>query len=74
MLFRPRDIATRGQSTEDAADIGVIAIPQPSHSWLSGQLVRAWGNDRFARPTPYEEDSTACEVNEQRQQLRHQPK
>ena len=30
----------------------VIAIPQPSHSWLSGQLARAWGNDRFAPPSP----------------------
>jgi hypothetical protein len=38
------------------ADSGdVIAIPQPSHSWLSGQLVRAWGNEAFARPSPYEE-------------------
>ncbi|KAA0684890.1 DUF3891 family protein [Azospirillum brasilense] len=27
-------------------DVGkdVIAIPQPSHAWLSGQLLRAWGN------------------------------
>ena len=33
----------------------VIAIPQPSHSWLSGQLVRAWGNEAFARPAPFEE-------------------
>lgn len=55
MLFRPKDIATRDRSTEDAGGIDVIAIPQPSHSWLSGQLVRAWGNDRFARPAPYEE-------------------
>ena len=37
----------------DNAD--VIAIPQPSHSWLSGQLVRAWGNEAFARPAPFEE-------------------
>jgi hypothetical protein len=37
----------------DGAD--VIAIPQPSHSWLSGQLARAWGNETFARPSPYEE-------------------
>jgi hypothetical protein len=37
----------------DNAD--VIAIPQPSHSWLSGQLVRAWGNETFARPAPFEE-------------------
>jgi hypothetical protein len=54
MLFRPRDIATRDRSIEEDAN-GVIAIPQPSHSWLSGQLVRAWGNERFARPAPFEE-------------------
>ena len=45
MLFRPQDLA----------DDAVICIPRPSHSWLSGQLVRAWGNDGFARPAPYEE-------------------
>src|SRR4051812_25909848 len=39
----------------DANSVDVIAIPQPSHSWLSGQLVRAWGNETFARPSPYEE-------------------
>lgn len=44
----------RNDSTH--ADSGdVIAIPQPSHSWLSGQLVRAWGNESFARPSPHEE-------------------
>jgi hypothetical protein len=34
---------------------GVIAIPQPCHAWLSGQLARAWGNERFAAPVPAEE-------------------
>lgn len=33
----------------------VIAIPQPSHCWLSGQLIRGWGNRRFAAPAPFEE-------------------
>jgi hypothetical protein len=33
----------------------VLAIGQASHAWLSGQLARAWGNDRFARPDPFEE-------------------
>lgn len=33
----------------------VLAIGQASHAWLSGQLARAWGNDRFARPEPFEE-------------------
>jgi hypothetical protein len=34
---------------------GVVAIGQASHAWLSGQLARAWGNDRFAPPRPREE-------------------
>lgn len=33
----------------------VIAIAQPSHSWLSGQLLRVWGNGAFATPSPHEE-------------------
>jgi len=32
-----------------------LAIGQLSHSWLSGQLARAWGNDRFIAPEPREE-------------------
>ena len=35
--------------------LDVIAIPQPSHAWLSGQMARAWGNRRFAAPMPYDE-------------------
>jgi hypothetical protein len=42
----------------------VIAIPQPSHSWLSGQLARAWGNDRFAQPSPFEEVCLAAEQHD----------
>jgi len=33
---------------------GVLAIGQLSHAWLSGQLARAWGNDRFPAPNPRE--------------------
>jgi hypothetical protein len=33
----------------------VIAIGQASHAWLAGQLARAWGNERFPAPQPYEE-------------------
>lgn len=33
----------------------VLAIGQTSHAWLSGQLARAWGNDRFPVPAPFEE-------------------
>ncbi len=42
----------------------VIAIPQPSHSWLSGQLARAWGNDRFAPPSPFEEVCLGAEQHD----------
>src|SRR5437868_6925434 len=34
---------------------GKIAITQPTHAWLSGQLARAWGNDRFGDVEPWEE-------------------
>jgi hypothetical protein len=33
----------------------VLAIGQASHAWLSGQLARAWGNDRFPVAEPFEE-------------------
>jgi hypothetical protein len=32
-----------------------LAIGQLSHAWLSGQLARAWGNERFEAPDPREE-------------------
>ena len=32
-----------------------LAIGQLSHAWLSGQLARAWGNERFGAPDPREE-------------------
>jgi Protein of unknown function (DUF3891) len=32
----------------------VLAIGQASHAWLAGQLARAWGNDRFPAPAPFE--------------------
>jgi hypothetical protein len=35
--------------------LDVIAIPQPSHAWLSSQMARVWGNRRFAAPAPYDE-------------------
>jgi len=34
---------------------GALAIGQLSHAWLSGQLARASGNDRFPAPQPHEE-------------------
>lgn len=42
----------------------VIAIPQPSHSWLSGQMARAWGNDRFERPEPHAEFCLGAEQHD----------
>jgi Protein of unknown function (DUF3891) len=43
---------------------GVVAIPQPSHAWLSGQLARAWGNSDFAAPAPNEEVCIAAEQHD----------
>ena len=36
-------------------DEGALAIGQLSHAWLSGQLARAWGNERFGPVEPREE-------------------
>jgi hypothetical protein len=44
--------------------LDVIAIPQPSHAWLSGQLARAWGNDQFAAPVPNEDVCLATELHD----------
>jgi hypothetical protein len=43
---------------------GVIAIGQPAHAWLSGQLARAWGNERFGAPEPWEELCLAAEQHD----------
>jgi hypothetical protein len=42
----------------------VVAIGQASHAWLSGQLARAWGNERFAPPDPWEELCLAAEQHD----------
>ncbi|QBD82042.1 DUF3891 family protein [Ktedonosporobacter rubrisoli] len=34
---------------------GLIAIGQPAHAWLAGQIARAWGNEQFGYFSPYEE-------------------
>jgi Protein of unknown function (DUF3891) len=36
-------------------DRGWLAIGQPSHAWVSGQLARTWGNERFGAVEPYDE-------------------
>jgi Protein of unknown function (DUF3891) len=42
----------------------VLAIGQPSHAWVSGQLARAWGNERFGGLDPYEEVCLAAEQHD----------
>jgi hypothetical protein len=43
---------------------GQLAIGQPSHAWISGQLARAWGNERFGRVEPDEEVCLAAEQHD----------
>jgi hypothetical protein len=45
-------------------DDAVIAIGQPAHAWLSGQLARAWGNERFGAVEPWEEVCLAAEQHD----------
>ena len=47
-----------------AQDGSWLAIGQASHAWLSGQLARAWGNDRFPAPEPWEEVCLAAEQHD----------
>ena len=35
-----------------------------SHAWLSGQMARAWGNEHFAAPMPYDEVCLAAEQHD----------
>ncbi len=42
----------------------VIAIGQPAHAWLSGQLARAWGNARFGAVEPWEEVCLGAEQHD----------
>jgi hypothetical protein len=43
---------------------GVVAIGQPAHAWVSGQLARAWGNARFGAVEPYDEVCLAAEQHD----------
>src|SRR5947209_3043150 len=43
---------------------GRIAITQPAHAWLSGQLVRAWGNEHFGEVVPWEEVCLGAEQHD----------
>src|ERR671916_24884 len=43
---------------------GLLAIGQPSHAWISGQLARAWGNERFGTVWPREEVCLGAEQHD----------
>ncbi len=42
----------------------LIAVGQPAHAWVSGQLARAWGNARFGTLAPREEVCLAAEQHD----------
>jgi hypothetical protein len=44
----------------DLSDGSFLAVSQPMHALVSGQMARAWGAPAFARPEPFEEIATAC--------------
>jgi Protein of unknown function (DUF3891) len=48
----------------EPGDEAVIAIGQASHAWLSGQLARAWGNERFGTFEPHEEVCLGAEQHD----------
>ena len=43
---------------------GVVTIGQPAHAWVSGQLARAWGNERFGEVAPWEEVCLGAEQHD----------
>jgi hypothetical protein len=45
-------------------DDELIAVGQPAHAWVSGQLARAWGNERFGEVSPREEVCLAAEQHD----------
>ena len=45
-------------------DDAVLAIGQPAHAWISGQLARAWGNERFGEVQPREEVCLSAEQHD----------
>ena len=42
----------------------VLAIGQPAHAWLSGQLARAWGNAAFGAVAPRDEVCLAADQHD----------
>jgi hypothetical protein len=43
---------------------GKIAITQPMHAWVAGQLARVWGNERFGDVVPLEEVCLGAEQHD----------
>ncbi len=43
---------------------GHVAVAQPAHGWMCGQLARAWGNGRFGSVDPFEEVCLAAEQHD----------
>ena len=43
---------------------GLLCVGQASHAWVSGQLAAHWGNERFARPEPFEEVCLGAEQHD----------
>jgi hypothetical protein len=43
---------------------GKVAVAQPAHAWISGQLARAWGNERFGSVEPLAEVCLAAEQHD----------
>jgi hypothetical protein len=44
----------------DLPDGSWLAVSQPMHALVSGQMLRAWGGQGFLAPDPFEEVATAC--------------
>jgi hypothetical protein len=44
----------------DLPDGSWLAVSQPMHALVSGQMLRAWGAEGFARPDPFEDVATAA--------------
>ncbi len=42
----------------------LIAISQPAHAWVSGQLARYWGNEMFGSIEPFEEVCQAAALHD----------
>ncbi len=41
-----------------------LAITQPAHAWLAGEIARAWGNAAVARPEPFAEVCLGAEQHD----------